>query len=140
MGMRFFTRLVLMIMVLRRNVLLKKKRNIRSHMMSRADFIQVCLEETSVAEKQFKELWQRIGLSVDWQAEYSTIDQRSRTISQQSFIELYKKGYAYRRDKPAPFCTCCRTSVAQAELDDIEKQTIFYDIAFADKNNHLLGN
>jgi len=114
----------------------EKKRNIRSHMMSRADFIQNCLEETAVAEKQFKELWQHIGLSVDWQAEYSTIDQRSRTISQRSFIELYKKGYAYRRNKPAPFCTCCRTSVAQAELDDAEKQTIFYDIAFTDESGH----
>ena len=45
----------------------EKKRSIRSHMMSRADFIQNCLEETAAAEKQFKELWQRIGLSVDWQ-------------------------------------------------------------------------
>src|SRR5690606_27800220 len=77
----------------------EKKRNIRAHMLSRADFIQQCLEETATAEKQFKELWQRIGLSVDWQADYSTIDDLSRRISQQSFIELYKKGYAYRRNK-----------------------------------------
>lgn len=109
----------------------EKKRNISAHHMSRSEFIEVCLEETHAIEQQFKELWQRIGLSVDWSKCYSTIDMQSRHISQLSFIRLYEKGFVYRKDEPALYCTSCQTSVAQAELDDSEEQSTFYDIQFA---------
>jgi valyl-tRNA synthetase len=61
---------------------------------------------------------------------YSTIDNNSRRISQLSFIELFNKGHVYRKQEPALYCTTCRTSVAQAELDDKEKTTQFSDIVF----------
>ncbi len=99
--------------------------------MKRSEFIQLCLLETHEVEEQFKSLWQRMGLSVDWQLSYSTIDTRSRRISQESFIALYKKGFIYRKHEPALYCTTCRTTVAQAELDDVEKSSFFNDIAFS---------
>ena len=46
--------------------------------VSRANFIELCLALTAEDEKAFKALWQRLGLSVDWTLEYSTIDERSR--------------------------------------------------------------
>jgi valyl-tRNA synthetase len=42
--------------------------------ISRANFIELCLKLTAEDEVVFKALWQRIGLSVDWKQEYSTID------------------------------------------------------------------
>ncbi len=108
----------------------EKQRGIVAHQLPRTDFIKVCLEETTAVEEQFKQLWQRMALSIDWDKWYSTIDERSRTISQASFIELFKKGYVYRKDEPAPYCTTCRTSVAQAELDDAEHPSVFYDLQF----------
>lgn len=108
----------------------EKKLGIQGYSLKRSEFIALCLKETTEVEKQFEELWRRIGLSVDWDACYSTIDDRSRYISQLSFIELYKKGHIYRKDEPALYCTTCRTTVAQAELDDLEKETTFNDIAF----------
>lgn len=109
----------------------EKKLNVVGHSMPRSAFIELCLQETIAVEKQFEELWKRIGLSVDWSKSYSTIDRRSRLISQRSFIELYKKGYVYRKDEPALYCTACRTSVAQAELDDKEVPSIFNTFLFA---------
>ncbi len=108
----------------------EKKNDIIAHNLKRSDFIQLCLKETEVVEHKFKELWQKIGLSVDWSLCYSTIDDRSRKISQESFIDLYNKGFIYRKDEPALYCTSCRTSVAQAELDDAQKPSIFNDIKF----------
>lgn len=117
----------------------EKKREIRGYQLPRPEFIKICLEETQKAQEIFKQLWTRIGLSVDWSKKYSTIDARSQRISQQSFLDLLDKGYVYRRDEPALYCTTCRTSVAQAELDDKEKPSTFYTIAFADqKGNDLL--
>lgn len=111
----------------------EKKLNVFAHGMSRSEFIALCSQETKLAGEIFKNLWQRMGLSVDWDACYSTISDSSRKISQESFIELYKKGYVYRKYEASPFCTTCRTTVAQAELDDEEKQSHFNDIVFSDE-------
>lgn len=107
------------------------KRGVTAQQFSRTEFIRLCLEETTAVEEQFKSLWQRMGLSVDWSKCYSTISEMARRISQDSFIQLYKKGYVYRKDEPALYCTTCQTSVAQAELDDVQEPSVFYDIQFS---------
>ncbi len=116
----------------------EKKRNITPHGMTRSEFIAICLEESQIAEKKFEDLWQKIGLSVDWSLCYSTIDERSRYISQASFIDLYKKGFIYRKYEPSLYCTACRTAVAQAELDDADKDSQFIDIAFKQDSQDLI--
>jgi len=108
----------------------EKKRDIAAHSMKRSEFIELCLQETIDVEAKFKELWQDMGLSVDWNNCYSTISESTRKISQESFIRLYQKGFVYRKHEPALYCTTCRTTVAQAELDDMEKPSLFNDIAF----------
>jgi valyl-tRNA synthetase len=116
----------------------EKKLNVSAHSMSRSAFINLCLQETASVEKQFEQLWQRMGLSVDWRLSYSTIDERTRKISQASFIELYKKGYVYRKNEPALYCPTCRTTVAQAELEDVEKASTFNDIIFTSNGEQLI--
>ncbi len=110
----------------------EKKYDIRAHTLSRSEFINLCIKEAESAAKEFKQLWQQMGLSVDWNQTYSTISESSRRISQESFIKLYKKGYLYRKHEPALYCTRCRTAVAQAELDDSEHPSLFNDIVFKD--------
>ncbi|TET35232.1 valine--tRNA ligase [Candidatus Dependentiae bacterium] len=109
--------------------------------IGRSAFIKLCLEKTVEAEKQFKELWQHIGLSVDWDYWYSTISEDARRISQLSFLKLYKDGFVYRKDEPALYCTTCRTTVAQAELDDKDESSFFNNVIFKDKedNNLIVG-
>ena len=48
-------------------------------------------------EKAFKTLWQRLGLSVDWSLEYSTISDRSRRLAQLSFLDLLPQGPGLQR-------------------------------------------
>jgi len=108
----------------------EKKHQTKAHLMRRSDFIELCLEETHEVEKLFENLWRTMGLSVDWSKVYSTISPEVRRISQRSFIELYQKNLVYRQLEPSLFCTTCRTSVAQAELDSIEVKSTFNDIIF----------
>lgn len=116
----------------------EKKQGASAYSIGRSAFIELCLKETIDVEKQFQELWQRIGLSVDWEACYSTISSQTRRISQASFIELHNKGYAYRKEEPALYCTTCYTSVAQAELDDVEHPSTFNDIIFKSGDQDLV--
>lgn len=112
----------------------EKTHEVSSYKLGRAAFTQLCLQETKKVEHTFVELWQSMGLSADFKAPYSTISTTTRALSQASFINLYKKGYIYRAYEPAPYCTLCKTSVAQAELDDQEKQTFFNTIVFQDEH------
>lgn len=116
----------------------EQKRDVKAYQMPRGQFIDLCLETTREVEQEFKKLWQRMGLSVDWRNEYSTISTSTRKIAQESFIKLFKKGYIFRRDEPALYCTFCRTSVAQAELDDKEEASQFNDIIFSDADGNDL--
>lgn len=119
----------------------EKKNNTKAHLLKRSDFIKLCLKETAEAEKSFENLWRSIGLSIDWTKIYSTISDDVRKISQYSFIDLYNKKLIYRKQEPALYCTTCRTSVAQAELDSTEFASQFNDIVFTDDSGqeHIIA-
>ncbi|MFH1644032.1 MAG: valine--tRNA ligase, partial [bacterium] len=106
--------------------------------MKRSEFIKLCLKESTEAEKTFENLWKNLGLSIDWTKLYTTIDEKSRRISQQSFIELYKKNKVYKKDEPSLYCTTCQTSVAQAEIDNKEIKSTFNDIEFKTEDGEQL--
>ncbi len=116
----------------------EKKHGLKAHNMKRSEFLELCLKETEEVEKIFEGLWRSIGLSVDWTKLYSTISDKARRASQNSFIELYKKGYVYRKAEPSLYCTTCRTSVAQAELDSAEVSSTFNDIYFTTQSGEQL--
>lgn len=116
----------------------EKKNSIKAHLMKRSEFIELCLKESHETEKDFAEIFKKLGLSIDWSKTYSTISPNVRKISQHSFIELFKKGLAYRKTEPALYCTTCRTSVAQAELDDSDVSSTFNDIEFTTSDGEKL--
>ncbi|MEX0940264.1 MAG: valine--tRNA ligase [Candidatus Babeliales bacterium] len=113
----------------------EKKHKVSPQKLGRSAFIDLCLQETKQTQEQFKHLWQRMGLSADWNHTYSTISAPVRKISQESFIRLYKNNFIYRKFEPALYCTTCRTAVAQAELDDAEKPSLFNYIEFSTEEN-----
>ncbi len=98
--------------------------------LSRANFIELCLALTAEDEKAFKVLWQRLGLSVDWSLEYSTISARSRRLAQWSFLDLHRRGHVYQIEAPTLWDVDFRTAVAQAEVEDRPKQGAFHNVRF----------
>lgn len=108
----------------------EKKHKTNVSKLGREKFIQLCLDTTEEMKKEFVELWEKIGISANFTTTYSTISKEVQKISQESFIDLYQKNFLYLKHEPALYCTICRTSVAQAELDDKEVPSTFNDIAF----------
>lgn len=106
--------------------------------LPRSEFIQRCRHITVRYEKEFTQLWKSLGFSVDWSLQYETINPLSQKISQKSFLDLYKKGKAYRQETPTLWCTICQTSIAQAELDSQEKPSTFNWIPFLVEDQELL--
>ncbi len=98
--------------------------------MDRLEFNQECLKITKLYREKFKKLWQSMGFSVDWNLAYSTISPEVQKISQHSFLDLIKKEIIFQKDSPALWCTECQTAVAQAEVEDKEIDSVFYDVEF----------
>lgn len=110
--------------------LVEQQLNLRARDVGRSSFIRACLEVSAAAEKDYEELWKRLGLSIDWRYTYRTIDDQTQRLSQLSFLDLYEKGLAYRRKSPTIWCPECQTAIAQAELDDKERPSEFVSIDF----------
>ena len=98
--------------------------------VSRQNFIELCARTVEEDEKKFLDLFQRIGLSCDWDHMYATIDDRSRYVSQLSFLRLLEKGEADLREAPTMWDVDFRSAVAQAEVEDRERDGEFHRIRF----------
>jgi valyl-tRNA synthetase len=118
--------------------LVEKRLNTSAVKIGRQEFIKKCLELSQIAEQEYLALWQRLGLSIDWRYTYRTIDTESRRISQLSFLDLYRKGIAYRREAPAIWCPDCGTAIAQAELQDLDRESEFVFLDFRIDNGNSL--
>lgn len=106
--------------------------NINKKNISRHDFRQLCMDETRKGAKAYQDLWESLGLSVDWNLRYSTIDERCQKTSQKAFLELWKKGKIRRVNQPVLWDTHFETSLAQADLETITREGKLYDISFED--------
>ena len=106
-------------------------RKLAPRKLQRGAFIDLCVKLTAEDEKAFKELWQRLGLSVDWSQEYSTISEHSRRIAQMSFLDLFEKKHVYTVEAPTMWDVDFKTAVAQAEVEDRPVKGAFHKIRFA---------
>lgn len=112
--------------------LVEKERGVRGKNMSIADFKAICHEVIRTYTAKYLSLWEALGLSVDWSLEYSTISSEVMRIAQTVFKELFDKGLIYKKRAVALYCCHCETSVAQAEVEDKEEESVFYDVVFRD--------
>lgn len=98
--------------------------------VSRRNFIELCEELAVEDEKVFENLFQTLGLSVDWNLTYRTIDDNSRAVSQRAFLANLTAGDAYMAEAPTLWDVTFRTAVAQAELEDREVAGAYYRYPF----------
>jgi valyl-tRNA synthetase len=98
--------------------------------ISRRNFVELCERLTVEDEKAFEDLWKRMGLSVDWTQTYQTIDRNAQRTSQLAFLRNLARGEAYQSEAPTLWDVTFRTAVAQAELEDRERDGAYYRIGF----------
>ncbi|MDO4254507.1 MAG: valine--tRNA ligase [Kocuria sp.] len=98
--------------------------------ISRRNFIELCEELAVEDEKVFEHLFATLGLSVDWNLTYRTIDAHSRMVSQLAFLKDLESGNAYMAEAPTMWDVTFRTAVAQAEIEDRERDGAYHRVCF----------
>lgn len=110
--------------------LVEREEGIIAKDLPRSEFIKKCNTTKDKYIKEFQDLFKRLGISADWTLGYDTINELSRRVSQRSFIDLVRKGKAYRKEMPVLWCPCCQTSIAQAELESKDINSYFNYLNF----------
>jgi valyl-tRNA synthetase len=98
--------------------------------IARKNFVELCEKLTVEDEVVFEQLFRRLGLSIDWALTYQTIDKRSQRVSQLAFLRNLARGEAYQSEAPTLWDVTFRTAVAQAELEDRERDGAYHRIGF----------
>lgn len=64
----------------------------------------------------FKRQLKSIGFSFDWSKEINTTDPEYYKWTQWIFLQLFKKGLAYKAEMPINWCTSCKVGLANEEV------------------------
>ena len=64
----------------------------------------------------FKAQLKQLGLSFDWDREINTTDPEYYKWTQWIFLQLFKKGLAYKKEMAVNFCTSCKVVLANEEV------------------------
>ncbi len=64
----------------------------------------------------FKEQLKSLGLSFDWSREINTTDPSYYKWTQWIFLQLFKKGLAYKKEMSVNWCTSCKVVLANEEV------------------------
>ncbi len=66
----------------------------------------------------FRRQLKAMGFSFDWSREVNTTDPEYYKWTQWIFLQLFKKGLAYKAEMPINFCTVCKVGLANEEVVD----------------------
>ena len=73
-------------------------------------------EVTKTNIAHFKQQLQSLGFSFDWTREINTTDPSYYKWTQWIFLQLYKKGLAYKKKMAVNWCTSCKCVLANEEV------------------------
>ena len=121
----------------------ERKFKVNLNQVPREKFIEMCkqvLEECSLTSTE-SFFMAGIGFN-SWNIGngigdvYLTDSPEYRSLTQDSFIDLWNKGLIYEGEYPTNFCTGCQTTLADAEVEYEDRPTTFNDIIFVVKETN----
>ncbi len=101
----------------------ERKYRVQMRKTPREEFINLCKHALDDLEAYMVGLLKTLGISGDFQNKYRTDSEEYRTLTQWSFIELWRNGLVYLATRPNNYCVDCSTTIADAEIEYEELPT-----------------
>ncbi len=111
----------------------EKEFGLDMHTTPRSEFVQKCKEQLDRYETEVVEMFRRTGIgfnTYDFSGSYRTDSPEYRAITQATFIELWNKGLIYSDYRPNNWCLDCGTTIADAEVEYTERETVLNYLRF----------
>jgi len=123
----------------------EKKFGISAFNTPREKFLDYCKKLLNETSSETEDTFAKLGISFTsykrgnhFGSVYLTDSEEYRTLTQATFIDLYKTGEVYKAEFPTIWCPECQTPVAQAELEDKEFDSVFSTLKFSCSGKDLL--
>ena len=113
-------------------ILVERQTGINPHEMAktpegRERFLAFCKERLDAVEVEIVRIWKRLGCSFEYWVN-GTDSPEYRRITQATFIEMWRRGLIYEAERPVYWCPRCMTTLAEAELEYVERSSDLYYI------------
>jgi len=102
----------------------EKTFNVSMHETPREEFIELCRRVLEECGDISLDTFKRLGLSCNsWRPEreaggmYETDSPEYRRLTQETFIEFWRRGLVYEDEKTTNYCPVCRTTISDAEVE-----------------------
>jgi len=118
----------------------EKKHNIRMHETPREKFIELARVALDDLEAEMIGIMKSMGMSGDFDNYYRTDSDSYRALTQATFIQLWKKGMIYEATRPNNYCTDCRTTVADADIEyeELPSQLVYVKWKVKETNEEIV--
>jgi valyl-tRNA synthetase len=116
-------------------VKVEENRDIHRTDVSREQFREWCIEHTESQIGAMKETMLTLGFSQDWDHEFRTMDDSYWGKTQRSFVEMAESDYVYQDEHPVNWCPRCETAIADAEVENEDREGTLYYVTFEGVGN-----
>ena len=111
-----------------------KSEGIRKEDIGREKFIEEAWKWTKEYGGTIQKQQRKLGCSCDWERNRFTLDDGMSDAVLEQFIRLYNKGLIYKGKRMVNWCTNCKTSISDAEVEYKEEDTHLWHIKYKIKN------
>jgi valyl-tRNA synthetase len=98
-------------------VKVEERHGLSKRQIDKQEFRELCKQLTRENIAQMKGMMQKLGMSIDWNKEFVTMDDRYKRFTQLSFLKMYHDGMIYQEEHPVNWCPRCETAIAFAEVE-----------------------
>ena len=118
----------------------EKKYKIRMRETDRGKFLKLCREALDDLEDEMILIMKNMGISGDFSNYYRTDSEEYRTLTQSTFIELWKKGQVYLANRPNNYDWVSGTTIADAEItyEDLQTKLVYMKFKIKDTDKEII--
>lgn len=96
-----------------------QKRGITRQQLDRKEFIKLAGEWKDLKQTEMRSQLDKLGLALDYEREYFTMDNNSSIAIRTAFKQLFKEGLIYRSKKPVYWSEQMQTTLSDIEVEEV---------------------
>lgn len=118
----------------------EKKHNIRMRETERGEFLKLCRSALDDLEAEMILIMKNLGISGDFSNYYRTDSEEYRTLTQSTFIKLWKKGQVYLANRPNNYDWVSGTTIADAEIiyEDLPTKLVYMKFKIKETDKEII--